>query len=540
MSDNGEVFSDRQKKVLSQYVSNLEGDVFVLKNLPEVIKGALFSKYSRSVLGVRAVLLREFLESDESGFAFEERSFSDNEDGVRKASAFYERVLDGYGDDSIGELGGAHLAVERVSMLAAKVLEDSRIGGSPLEKSTRYVYFDQKVDGEFLYYRDPILMTSAFKTLFLSTCDNLFQTYSDLIPEVTDLFEKLYPKDSDVPKSSYNISIRARVLDCLRGLLPTATLTNVGFFGNGRFWQSLVQRLQLHNLSEVKKIGENILSELKSVIPSFVSRAEFHHRHHRSLARFQEGMVERIRSVSNKTKVPLMPLEAGVNLVYGDPEGIYKVCAGILFPYTNISLSELVDLCKKMPNKELNSIIEAVTYPRENRRHKSPRGLECAEFAFDIVADFGGYRDLQRHRMLTQERQLLTANLGYDFPKELIDTPMEKPFRDALERAGEAYKAMADEFPEEAQYVVPMAYHIRWMFHINARALQWLCELRSQPQGHINYRSLSIAMARAVCEFDPRYEPFFKFVNYDDVGLGRLEQEIRKEAKAEAAPAEQE
>ncbi|WP_213358203.1 FAD-dependent thymidylate synthase [Chlamydiifrater phoenicopteri] len=540
MSDNSEVFSDKQKKILSQYVSNLEGNVFVLKNLPEVIKGALFSKYSRSILGVRAVLLKEFLESEESGFIAEDGVLADNEEGVRRASAFYERVLDGFGDDSIGELGGAHLAIERVSMLAAKILEDSRIGGSPLEKSTRYVYFDQKVNGEYSYFRDPILMTSAFKTAFLSTCDNLFKTYSDLVPEVTTLFEKMYPRDPEVSKSSYNVSIRARVLDCLRGLLPTATLTNVGFFGNGRFWQNLIQRLQLHNLSEIKGIGSNVLTELKSVIPSFVSRAECHHRHHKGLARFQESMVERILGISKKMKAPLEPLESGVKLVYGDPEGIYKVCAGILFPHTNVSFSSLIDQCKKMPKEELNSIIEAVTYPRENRRHKSPRGLECAEFAFDIVADFGGYRDLQRHRMLTQERQLLTACLGYDFPKELLDTPMEKPFRQAVEQAGEVYRAIAEEFPEEAQYVVPMAYHIRWMFHINARALQWLCELRSQPQGHINYRSLSVAMARAVCDFDSRYEPFFKFVNYDDVGLGRLEQEIRKEAKVNSFSSEAE
>nr|CRI42868.1 UPF0159 protein CPn_0746/CP_1126/CPj0746/CpB0774 [Chlamydia pneumoniae] len=523
-----EEFTCKQKQCLSHFVTNLTSDVFALKNLPEVVKGALFSKYSRSVLGLRALLLKEFLSNEEDGDVCDEAY--DFETDVQKAADFYQRVLDNFGDDSVGELGGAHLAMENVSILAAKVLEDARIGGSPLEKSTRYVYFDQKVRGEYLYYRDPILMTSAFKDMFLGTCDFLFDTYSALIPQVRAYFEKLYPKDSKTPASAYATSLRAKVLDCIRGLLPAATLTNLGFFGNGRFWQNLIHKLQGHNLAELRRLGDESLTELMKVIPSFVSRAEPHHHHHQAMMQYRRALKEQLKGLAEQaTFSEEMSSSPSVQLVYGDPDGIYKVAAGFLFPYSNRSLTDLIDYCKKMPHEDLVQILESCVSARENRRHKSPRGLECVEFGFDILADFGAYRDLQRHRTLTQERQLLSTHHGYNFPVELLDTPMEKSYREAMERANETYNEIVQEFPEEAQYVVPMAYNIRWFFHVNARALQWICELRSQPQGHQNYRTIATGLVREVVKFNPMYELFFKFVDYSDIDLGRLNQEMRKE-----------
>lgn len=526
MPQKGDVFSEEQKHRLSHFVTNTESNIFALKNLPEVVKGALFSKYSRSTLSLRSLLMKEFLESEEGKFL--EVCQSDAETGLQKASDFYRRVLDGYGDDSIGELGGAHLATENISMLAAKILEDARIGGSPLEKSSRYVYFDQKFQGEYLYYRDPILMTSVFKDVFLGVCDHLFDTYSKLIPCVRDFFEKIYPRDPDTPQAAYNVSLRAKVLDCLRGLLPTATLTNVGMYGNGRFWQILLHKLQGHSLSEIRSLGKGALEELMKVIPSFVSRAESYHPHHQAMVNYHDTLKDQMMSLSEKiTENRGHSEQQGVRLIYGDPDGIYKVAAGFLFPYSHASLDELIRLCRSMSREELIRILEVGSSSRENRRHKSPRGLECTSFGFDITSDFGAYRDLQRHRMLTQERQLLTTHLGYSVPEQLVDTPMEKIYVEAMERAGDAYEKIAVEFPEEAQYVVPLGYNIRWFFHINGRALQWLCELRSQPQGHDSYRKVAIDMAKAVIHFDPMYEMFFRYVDYSKSDLGRLEQEKR-------------
>lgn len=523
--------SCKQKECLSNYVTSLDSDIFALKNLPEVVKGALFSKYSRSLLSLRSLLVKEFLNSQD-GEGVNPEIF---DQGVQGAADFYQRVLDGYGDDSIGELGGAHVAIENVSVLAAKIIEDARIGGSPLEKSTRYVYFDQKVHGEYLYYRDPILMTSAFKDLYLDTCDFLFETYSALISKVRAYFEKLFPRAHGIPEAVYATTLRAKVLDCIRGILPASTLTNMGLYGNGRFWQTLLHKLQGHNLAEIRQIGENTLTELMKVIPSFVSRSESHHPHHQSMVQFCQNVRNQLKSLAqgitfeDQLEEQPEPRPLDVKLVYGDTDGIYKVAAGFLFPYTNQPLSTLIHKCKKMPAEDLIRVLEAGSFGREHRRHKSPRGLECAEFGFDIVADFGIYRDLQRHRILTQERQLLTTHYGYDLPEELLDTPMESTFREAMEKAYDAYCEISQEFPEEAQYVVPMAYNIRWFFHINGRALQWLCELRSQPQGHRNYRFVAINMAKEVIKFEPLYEVFFKFVDETDVDLGRLKQEMRRQ-----------
>jgi thymidylate synthase ThyX len=179
------------KSLLAPFVSNTEENIFVLQNLPEVLKGALFSRYSRSKLGLRELLLKEFLLNQEAGFENPGTDFSQL--NIKKAVDFYDRILDGYGDDSVAELGGAHLAFESVSMLATKILEDARIGGSPLEKSTRYIPFDDKVEGKYRYYRDPEIIRSPLGEEYEARMDSLFSTYSSLIAPMTERIEQLYP-----------------------------------------------------------------------------------------------------------------------------------------------------------------------------------------------------------------------------------------------------------------------------------------------------------------------------------------------------------
>ena len=270
MLNDYEQFTESQQKVIKKYVTNTSSQVFCLRNLPEVIKGALFSRYSRSSLGLRSLLLKEFILNEETEFSVisgetgeeSDAALEDQSIAIKKAQNFYDRILDGYGDDSIGELGGAHLAIENVSMIAAKVIEDSRIGGSPLEKSTRYIYFDQKYEGEYLFYREPILMTSAYRDEYIKMCNHLFETYGKLIPPLTEKIEKGFPKQHDVSKVAYTAALRAKVLDCLRGLLPASALTNMGVYGNGRFFETLIQKLNSHNLTELQEIGRTSHQEL--------------------------------------------------------------------------------------------------------------------------------------------------------------------------------------------------------------------------------------------------------------------------------------
>ncbi|MBJ7448917.1 MAG: FAD-dependent thymidylate synthase [Parachlamydiales bacterium] len=535
--ENYEGFSETQMQILEKYVTNTKSNVFVLRNLPEVIKGALFSKYSRSVLGLRALLLKEFILNEEAAFQsiVNTSEPTDNDEqvvAIQKAQSFYDRILDGYGDDSIGELGGAHLAVENLTMIGAKIIEDCRIGGSPLEKSTRYVYFDQKVDGEYLYYREPILMTSAYKDLYINTCNQLFETYSRLIPPLTALLEEKYPKQEDISKGAYTAALRAKVLDCLRGLLPTSTLTNMGVFGNGRFFEQLIHKMHCHNLAEMKDVGAQSFEELAKVMPSFIKRSEVDHRHHLAYCRFYETMESELKMLAvHHNQHDQVPAESGVKLIKSDPESVRQVAAALLFAVSNRSFEDWLEHCKHLPEEEINRILDAACSARENRRQKSPRGLEHATFTFEIVADFGIYRDLQRHRILTQDRQMLSCDHGFWISNEIIGTPMEKDYCSALDNAKEAFDIIAKELPEEAQYIVPMAYNIRWYFHVNLRALQWICELRSAPAGHPGYRFIAQEMAKKVCEAIPAYERFFKFVDYDGHDLGRLGQEQRRVEK---------
>lgn len=536
LQENYENFSESQIKTLEKFVTNTNSHIFVLRNLPEVIKGALFSRYSRSSLGLRALLLKEFVSnSEESAFDAIVPSSSDNveqELAIKKAQNFYDRILDGYGDDSIGELGGAHLAIENVSMLAAKEIEDCRIGGSPLEKSTRYIYFDQKVKGEFLFYREPILMTSAYRDLYIDTCNHLFETYSKMIQPLTAKIEQQMPYDPNTSKAAYTASLRAKVLDCLRGLLPAGTLTNMGVYGNGRFFDQLIHKMHCSNLSELQDVGKRSYDELAKVIPSFIRRADMNHHTHQGYAAYFESMNMDLAMVTAQNmNFSERVMEKGVRLITANPDGVHKIAAALLFANSNKGFQELLNYCRELPHVELERILDAGCSSRENRRHKSPRALEHADFTFEIISDFGVYRDLHRHRMLTQERQKLTCDYDYYTPVEIKGMDIEADYHAAMQKAKEAFDTIAAELPEEAQYVVPMAYNVRWYFHVNLRALQWLCELRSQAAGHPNYRVVAQDMAKEVCRQFPDFERYFKFVDYEGYELGRMGQEQRKAEK---------
>lgn len=523
-----ENFSDQQKSLLKRYVTNTDKNVFVLNNLPEVIKGALFSRYSRSTKGLRALLLSEFIEDTTSGFSHEATASEDALLAIQKAQNFYDRILDGYGDDSIAELGGAHLACESVSMLAAKMIEDCRIGGSPLEKSTRYIRFDQLVNGHYRYYREPTIMTSALSNLYTQTCDQLFLVYGRLVDPMLHWVKEKVPQKKEESENAYNAACRARALDALRGLLPASTLTNVGVFGNGRFFEGLIRKLHGHAMHECQSLGDDIYQELMKVIPSFIKRSSLTHPHCQASLAFQEGMEEGLRALVPEVK---SIHSKHLSLLSATPNAPAIVAAAALFPYSHSPLESLERYCSRLPIDQIEKIIHACAKERKNRRHKGPRALERARFVFDIVADFGIYRDLQRHRILSQSRQLLTCDLGYSVPQDIIDAGFEKEYRTTMDMAKKSYTVLVENFAEEAQYIVPMGYNIRWMFDINLRSLQWFCELRSQPAGHSAYRFVAQEMARKVTDMFPIFQPFFEFVDYSGASLGRIEQEQRRVQK---------
>ncbi len=542
--NTSETFTAAERELLAPYVTNTDGSIFALTNLPEVIKGALFSRYSRSTLGLRRLLLKEFIQAPEAEFAGIAGTAALNPAGgsalaVGRAQDFYDRILDGYGDDSIGELGGAHLAIENVSMIAAKSIEDARIGGSPLEKSTRYVSFGQKVNGDYLFYKEPRLMASRHRQVYVDTCRMLFETYQALMEPVGAHIATVAPRGAKTDEKAWRQSVRARSYDALRGLLPAATLTNMGVFGNGRFFESLLIKLQISDLAELRQIGGAAHAELSQAIPSFIRRADPAHPH---FAGFREHAQAERKAV--RGRIPLLPDPPAtqpkgqwVRLVDFDPEAEAKILAALFFPESTAALPALRDWAGGLPEPERGDIFEAIAEARGNRRHKPPRAFELAFFSFDLVGDFGMYRDLHRHRMLTQQRQPLTTRLGYAVPEEVEEAGLTPRYGEALERAALAFETLAKDHPEEAQYVVPMQYHIRWNMTVNLRSLIWLVELRSAPQGHPAYRKMAQDLFRAVREIQPRLAPLFKFVDMQGSRgggkevLGRLDAERRKEQK---------
>lgn len=533
-----EQFSSEEKQLLAPFVTNTDRSVFVLTNLPEVIKGALFSRYSRSMLGLRELLLKEFICNQDSFFDEIQGGGDKLADpaaailAVGKAQSFYDRILDGYGDDSIGELGGAHLALENVSILATKVLEDARIGGSPLEKSTRYVRFNELVHGDYQYYKDPDILKSAHSQLYLNTCRNLFATYSSLLEPLMEFVQSRLPREEGISQGAYMRSVRARVLDLIRGLLPASTLTNMGVFGNGRFFESLILRCRLQPFYELNFIGQQCYEELGKVIPSFIRRADQQHKHYLTNAQFQRSQSELLQQFAQGFGDPLAAQHrARVELVDHEHNADNKLLAMLLYPHSQHSLSSLMERVGSLSFEEKKRMILQLVELRDNRRHKPPRGLEMPYYTFDIIGDYGMYRDLQRHRVLTQERQPLSTRLGFEVPDELEQAGLAEPYCEAQHKAAEAFETIYRDLPQQAQYGVPLAYNIRWSVKINLRALMWLTELRSTPQGHESYRQVAQQMFLKVQEVHPLCALWLKFVDMNSYPLGRLDAEQRQENK---------
>jgi thymidylate synthase ThyX len=501
-------FGADEAALLGRYFTNLDRDVFALKNLPEVVKGALFSRYSRTEKSLRRVLLDEFLREPELGLAgLATEPDPETVIATRRAEEFYERVLVGYGDDSVAELAGAHLAVERVSTLAAKALQDSRIGLSPLEKSTRYVRFDRPgPDGRFAYYRSPELSHRVYEL----AADHLFETFSELLDTVLENVRLRFPRDPEETERAWRSATRAKALDILRGLLPAGTLTNLGLYGNGRAFEYLITKMAGQELPECRRLAGEIHAELSEVIPSFVRRAIDE--------KFGQPAALRIRSQSEQLRM-LAP-EGGcgdsgpsVRLVEFDPDAERKVVAAALFPHSALPLAELQETWV-----DAAPVLDALLGERANRRHRAPRALEHAHYTFEVVANFAAYRDLQRHRMLTQDRQLLGCTLGYDVPRQIIEMGLEERYRVAMDAAGAAWQLLtADAGPVLAQYIVPLGYRVRWYFRASLREIYHLCELRTTPQGHPDYRVVAQQMFRRVYEVHPRLAQYARFV---DLGPG--------------------
>jgi thymidylate synthase ThyX len=532
-------FSDREKSILDQHFSNTDRYVFAITTPRQVDRGALMSRYSRSDKTMRKIFLDEFVTNPNRG------------------KEFYSKILSEYGDDSVAELGEAQIAVEWISNIAAKKIEDQRIGLSYLEKSSRYIPFDHKVSNMYKYYRDVRIIKSKYADQYIESCDHAFDVYSKSINLMQKFISEIEPIDdfvyydsiskSEKPfhklmnqqdiesgKKVYNSTVRSKTLDILRNLLPAATLTNLGITGNGRAFEYLLTRLYCSELNELKDLAHLMNSELNCVIPSFIKRVN--EKHGKSLQSFMINTNKEISKLTDKYLRNIQPdfSPVGVRLIdYTDSKDAeVKIVSAILYENAHgQSLHDIIKLVESFPQERRNEIILAYTKFRENRRHRPGRAFEMAEYLFEMFTNFGMFRDLHRHRILTIERQLLSTKHGYDIPNEIIDSGIDKDFKDCMYLSDNVYQNIAKTMPIEAQYAVNFAYRYPYFIKINLRELYHMIELRTSAQGHPDYRYICQQIYKKINDIHPILTKGMKFVNLNEYKLGRFDTEKRKEMK---------
>ncbi len=524
-----ESYSESERALLTPHFTNLDRPVFALVNLPETVKGAMFARYSRYQGTLRQMYLDEFA-GDAAGAA--ERAF-DGAEGER-ARALYERIFLGYGDDSVAQLGGAHIACEWASNVMTKLLQRGRLAAY-LEQSTRYMAYDAPM-GEGLGYR--YWRSAELGPEYEQAMDFLFSTYSEILPRVEAWAAERFPRAEGEPEAAHRRSIRAKALDLLRGLLPAASLSHVGIFATGQAYEQLLLRLFASPLPEARDYAQMILAELKAVMPSFVARVERPERGGEWIAyleqrgRAADRWAARLgldRDRSTADDGPAVRLLS----VRGSED---ELLAALLFEAAACSEDEARAAVRNLPPDERATMLADLVGERSNRRHRPGRGLEAIGYRFEIVSDYGAFRDLQRHRMLTVQWQTLGPDLGAGVPDELAEAGVADAYRAGLERSRAEHARIVElGRPELAPYALCLGYRLRYVLDMNAREAMHLIELRSGREGHPAYRAVAHALHEEIARVHPAVAAAMTFVDRDtEPRLERILSEIRTHARQAA------
>lgn len=543
-----ENFNSDEKLKLESHFSNSDRPVFVIITPNQVDRGALMSRYSRTDKTMRRVFIDEFLPNPNRG------------------QEFYNKVLLEYGDDSVAELGIVQCALEWISNISAQKLEDHRIGFSFLEKSSRYVAFDKKINGNYKYYKDKEIMNSPYADRFIEACDLAFETYSkNIIPMQNYLKEKipidnLYFYNSNIQNESafnnltnstdienakkiYLSTIKSKTLDILRNLLPSSTLTNLSITGNGRAFEYLLFNMFSSDLTELQELGNSLFEELKKYIYPFIRRSkdryssvyrEYLTKTKDSINQFlnselqtkeeTNGLVNINNKIDNyKTNMPSNLVSVNLLSFISNKDAEIKLASSILHEYCkDASMSFLLNYVNSLSEERRHEIIRLYTKFRQNRRHRPGRAFESIDYSFELFTNYGTFRDLHRHRVLTISRQLLSTAYGFDIPKEIDELGIGKDYRDCMYFSKDVYNNISIKMPYEAQYVVNFAYIYPYFIKMNLREACHMIELRTTPQGHPDYRRVCQQIYSLIKKVNPIISEGIMFVDMNDYDLGRF------------------
>jgi thymidylate synthase ThyX len=532
-------FSKEERLLLNSHFSNTDRRVFAIITPRQVDRGALMSRYSRTDKTMRRIFLDEFIKNPNRG------------------QEFYERVLLEYGDDSVAELGEAQVAIEWISNIAAKNIEDHRVGLSYLEKSSRYVAFDRKINGHYKYCREENIMQSPFADQYIQACDYAFDVYSKIIQPMQKFISETEPidrflffdfiskqetaysnlknqKDIESAQRVYNSTIKSKTLDALRGLLPASTLTNLGITGNGRAFEYLLSTMFASSLKEMKTLASQLHAELDLVIPAFIRRAN--DKYGQALQAYLTDTRSTVTELAHyhikNIKVDKNPYSVKLLNYEDNCEAEIKVASAILYEQADgQSLEKISQYIRSLPAYDRKKIIQTYTKLRANRRQRPGRAFEMVEYTFEMFTNFGMFRDLHRHRILTMERQLLSTRHGYDIPAEIIKLGIAKDFKDCMYKCNEVYEMISRKYPTEAQYVVNLAYKYPYFVKLNLREACHMIELRTIPQGHPDYRKVCQKMYKQIKHVHPMLSKGIKFVDLKKYELERFFAEKNVEKK---------
>lgn len=558
-------FTRQEQKLLSPFFSNLDKPVFIIKNLPEEMIGALTSRYSRAEENLRLVFLKDYvtplvlpkkqpdwknLSNDEKKEKIKlRRKFLgyvsylnktggiDQVVGIQRSRNFFDKWLKDFGDDSIAEMGGVHVCIEGLSILATKEIEDSRIGPSFIEKSTRFVSFsEKKSDGSWKYIVPGEIKGTDKEEDYIQAMDALFETYSKLETPYLNYIKEKYPKGEDETEKSFNTSRSAKRFDDLRDLLPFSTQTNLAISSNGRAMEYLITRLLSSHLGESRYWGQQLYQEASKAIPSFLSRvatsrgAEIQ-QYRKNINILQDEMSDEL--LKDLRIMNFRGLER-VSLLSATKDPDIEILTAFLFARGDGSgESEIRNKIKGMNKVDRRFLLKQITDERnfqkkdpqrqEVRFRKPPRAFERAHYTFSLIARGGDYRDLQRHRIQTQIRQVFSLKNGYEIEKDVEESPFVDEIKKALVNVRTCQNSILEKLdPHVLQYAVPLGFLQKWLMKVSARELYYIFELRTGQQGKPAYRKVVQEMAKLVMNKDP--EVFAgAFVDWNTYSLSRRE-----------------
>lgn len=496
------------KEYLRDAVSDTEGNVYMFSDkLSNATIAAAMARLSRRGDDMRVTILDEFTGKE------------------GKDENLLKRVITAYGDDSVQQLTGIHFVVEGASNLLTKKLEWGRLAAY-LEQSTRYIYFDQKDEhGKFKYYT-PTTLSEELTNEYNQKMDQLFEMYSELVHKLSDHIRNSSDEPEESRDGAWKAATRAQACDAIRPVLPVSTKATVGIFASGQALESLIMHLQSEELQEARDTGDSLLKEGRKVVPTFLERADRPDRGGAWIA-YRAQTREAIDELLERNAQP--PLKGAddelVTLVNHWPKNELDIVPHVLYDRTTLSLEQLKQEAAEWSYEQKSDTLKTYIGERLNRRHKPGRAFEIPHYTFDILCDYGIFRDLQRHRMVDDMQwQALTPHYGYEIPKLVSEAGLEDLFEQCFDLSVALYQKLYESgYKNEAQYATLLGHRMRWKFTMNAREAYHFIELRSSPQGHPGYRKVAQIIHDKIAEVHPIIAEGMRFVNQgEDPELTRL------------------